>query len=990
MNDTNNIQIEETVIEEKATPKESKIIIFLQSLQNKIFAMKSKYLIFCFLVPVALMYLIYLAMEIHPFGNGSVLVLDLNGQYVYFFESLRNTVFGNGSFLYTFFRALGGEYMGMYAYYLASPLSYIVCLFPQNGILEALLAMILIKVGLCGVSFGYYLHKNSSSHNKLMIIAFSVMYSLCAYAVVHQNNIMWIDALIWLPLLTLGIEQLIKFGKYKLFVVSLALTIMSNYYIGYMVCIYTVAYFFYYLLANSPAQKNPMGIKRHTLVSFIRIAAAAIIAAAIAAFIIVAAYYSLTFGKNTFSNPSWSATAKFDILDFFTKLLPGSYDTVRPEGLPFVYCGVLAILMIPVYFVSRAVSSREKLASAALIGFFVISFILKPLDLIWHGFSAPNWLNYRYSFMLCFIMLVLAYKGLGNLSKVGEKFLFGISACLILFVAIIQKMSFETYMVTDEKLDTFRVIWLSIIVILVLLGALIALIKASKRKTRIAISSVLLGVICIEIFCSSLTCVVMFDDDVVYSSYSGYNNYLGNIRPIVNEIKEDDTSFYRMETLDHRKYNDNMALGMRGLTNSTSTLNSETIAFLGKMGYVSRSHLSKYFGGNPVNDSLLGVKYVIEKIPQSASETEKRTPLDDTSVFYNEKYEKGVYKAYENPYALSVAYGVDEDLLAFDFDSYETYFEGLNALVSAMNGNEEIAQIFVPEESTTRAMSGVESNRTSTKTTYVTKEGYEGKLTFRFVASYSGEYYFHTPSSSYKEVEISVNGSVGSDDWLGSNTRHIYPLGYFEEGEFVSIDLELTNNSMSILNNLDYVWYIDKDVFEQEFEKLASNPQLIMDEDFDEDHLKGTITTDNDEQTILTTIPYDRGWRVFVDGEEIETYKTLKALIAFDIEESGEHSIEIKYAPTIYKLGFILSVLGTLGFISLCIVEFIMKKKKLAAGITSETVNDVKWVLEDFELEQIEEPTEQEIIAEPALDSVDAEETEKKDNEDNEDNQGEA
>ena len=135
----------------------------------------------------------------------------------------------------------------------------------------------------------------------------------------------------------------------------------------------------------------------------------------------------------------------------------------------------------------------------------------------------------------------LAYKGLGNLSKVGEKFLFGISACLILFVAIIQKMSFETYMVTDEKLDTFRVIWFSIIVILVLLGALIALIKASKRKTRIAISSVLLGVICIEIFCSSLTCVVMFDDDVVYSSYSGYNNYLGNIRPIVNEIKEDDT-----------------------------------------------------------------------------------------------------------------------------------------------------------------------------------------------------------------------------------------------------------------------------------------------------------------------------------------------------------------------------------------------------------------------------------------------------------------
>ena len=82
-----------------------------------------RYLGFAFLIPVILMYLLYVAMEIHPFGNGSVLVLDLNAQYVYFYEALRAWIYGDGSLLYSFGRSLGGEFMGIYAYYIASPFS---------------------------------------------------------------------------------------------------------------------------------------------------------------------------------------------------------------------------------------------------------------------------------------------------------------------------------------------------------------------------------------------------------------------------------------------------------------------------------------------------------------------------------------------------------------------------------------------------------------------------------------------------------------------------------------------------------------------------------------------------------------------------------------------------------------------------------------------------------------------------------------------------
>ena len=117
------------------------------------------YLIWTFLLPFSFMLLIYALDKVFPFGDNSVLLLDLNGQYVGFFEALRAFVYGEGSLLYSFARTLGGEMMGIYAYYLASPLSYIVALFPKAYITEALLLMFLLKTGLCGLTFGIYLHR---------------------------------------------------------------------------------------------------------------------------------------------------------------------------------------------------------------------------------------------------------------------------------------------------------------------------------------------------------------------------------------------------------------------------------------------------------------------------------------------------------------------------------------------------------------------------------------------------------------------------------------------------------------------------------------------------------------------------------------------------------------------------------------------------------------------------------------------------------------
>ena len=910
---------------------------FARRIQKRISSSQYSYLFYCFIIPVIITYLVYLAMEIHPFGDGSVLVLDLNAQYVYFFEALRDFVHGDGNLIYSFSRALGGEFVGIYAYYIASPLSYIVALFPKDRMLEALLTLFLLKSGLCGMTFGFYLHKNSKVRNKLMILIFSSMYALSAFAVVQQNNTMWIDALIWLPLLTYGIEQLVKFGKYKLFVISLALTIFSNYYIGYMVCIYTAAYFLYYLLAHKGKENNPRGESAHFLRSFIRIAIFSVIGVAIAAFLILGAYYSLTFGKNTFTNPDFTPKAKFEIFDFLTKFLPGAYDTVRPEGLPFVYCGLLTVILVPIFFLSKRFSSREKVASICFIGFFVISFGVTTLDLIWHGFQNPNWLNHRYSFMLCFFLLVLAYKGMSALRSVSEKFILGICSFIILFVAIAEKQELDTYLVSDKKaLLTFECVWLSIIAAVAFLVLLCLLKKTNHPKKRESITSVLALIVCIELFCSSLTAFVQLDGDVVFSDYSPYNSYLNNTRQIVDKVNENDPSFYRLELTEHRQINDNFALNANGLSGSTSTLNKDTVAFLKNMGYASESHWSSYKGGNPVNDSLLGIKYVVD------SRTSQSSPLYYTQYEISPKY-----IAYRNPYALSLAYGVDSSVKDFDMTAYDSHFHRLNALVGSMLGEDEPAEIFVPVDMDDLNYENCTRSITHGHSYYSKNSDAVPAITMTATTVKDGELFFYAPSDYPRITKLTVNGTSKGTYFDGESNR-IFSLGVYKAGETVTVKLTLDHDELYLMNDIDYFFHIDTEKLDECFTRLLDNPQFEINEDWKDTHLEGTVTTKSANQMILTTIPYDEGWKIYVDGEIVETYETLDALVAFDISNAGEHTLEMKYAPTAHILGAAISITALCAFIAICIIDAVLKRT-LFKNRAAKQYDDSLWALDDFE-----------------------------------------
>ncbi len=198
---------------------------------------RNRIYLIAFAIPAALTYLAYAIFGLYPFGEESVLCLDLNGQYVYYFEALRDAFWGDGSIFYNWSRNLSGEFMGIIGYYLASPFTLIVMLLPEKFMLSSLLIMQLCKVGAAGVTFNYFLQKRRNVQPYPSLL-FSTMYSMMAYMVIQLIDPMWLDGLVFLPLIMLGIEYLVDDGRRLNYIIPLALMCVANFYIGYMICIF--------------------------------------------------------------------------------------------------------------------------------------------------------------------------------------------------------------------------------------------------------------------------------------------------------------------------------------------------------------------------------------------------------------------------------------------------------------------------------------------------------------------------------------------------------------------------------------------------------------------------------------------------------------------------------------------------------------------------------------------------------------------------------
>lgn len=358
----------------------------------------------CFVLPAVTLVWVYAAEGFYPFGDKSILVSDLAQQYVEFFCALKQ-----GDVFFSWSKALGTSYIGVFSYYVSSPLSLLTLLVPNQAMPLGLMALVVLKLGLAGLSYGVF-SRGYFGRVDLCAALGAVCYGLCAYAVGYSLDIMWLDGLIWLPVILLGLERLLEGRTRWLFPAGLAVCFVSTWYISYMIGGFCLLWFFVRAYGKGLDGKKLLLRLRELLLS-------ALWALCLTAWLWLPTLLAMGNGKFSAAVMDYTGLFNFDLPRLFPQFLFGQHQYFTNTALPYVFCGTVTLFAAEGYFFLQKVPRRERVAFAALLVILLLSLWLSPLDKVWHLFKYPNWFPYRYAFLISFLLVFLAQHTLYQLKE---------------------------------------------------------------------------------------------------------------------------------------------------------------------------------------------------------------------------------------------------------------------------------------------------------------------------------------------------------------------------------------------------------------------------------------------------------------------------------------------------------------------------------------------------------------------------------------------
>ncbi len=766
--------------------------------------------ILSFLLPVAIMLAVSAKQGFYPFGDKSMLIMDMRDQYVEFFASLRYLARGDASVLYSWSCSMGGSYLGLFAYYVASPLSFLTVFFPLEQLPLAIWLLTLLKIGLCGLTFQWYARylwrreekafqegKPWLAQTVLLLIA--VSYALISYNMVYSLSLMWLDGVILLPVICLGVEKLLDGKKGIHYMLAIALLFISNYYIGYMAGIFTALYFLFRILCHWEK-----GCFKQMLLRTGHFALCTGFAFGLSAPLILPLVKEFLSGKMNGQNYLPDTRTNFALADLWKKFGNGVYDSITNSGLPAIYCGLLPLLLAVLFLILPRIPWKEKLGAVLLALLLLYSFYNTKLDIAWHAFRYPNWFPYRYAFLFSFMILYMACRSL-------------------------TAMSWKWW-----------------------------------RKGCLAAVAVILCFVCLDLKKNGDGLIAGLDQEFGYRSMEEYQAFLDKAYPMVKSIQEKDGGFYRMNQSFEFSKNDSMLLGYHGMTHYSSIHNQAVNDFSRKLGIAQAWYWNSGYGSTPLTDSLFSVKYLLEDSPVPSC----YQPLDSGNGA----------SAYQNPLCLPIAYSgriaAQPELAEGD------PFANQNLWIQSLTGIQ--APCFTPLE--------------------YSRQDTERGWSYSFVPTEGQPVYLYMRADSLGWADVYVNGNWMGNYFSNETNCNLY-LGTFGQGETVTVECVPTEakNVTGV-----YLYQLNMDHLNQAMDILADGGMEITSHRAAK--LEGRINVGEGEG-VMTSIPYDAGWKLLVDGREVKTRAYAGVWLAADVSP-GEHQICLRYQAPGFRSGILAWVIA--------------------------------------------------------------------------------
>ncbi len=851
------------------------------------------------LCAAGIMVLVFFCYDLVPFGDMTILRMDLYHQYGPLFAELYDRVTEGGSLLYSWQSGLGGNFLGNFLNYLSSPFTLLIFIFGHENITEAISVMILLKSVASACTFAYYL-KASMGRNDASIAAFGVLYAFCGYFVAYYWNVMWIDAMYLFPLVILGIENIIRHGKPGLYCVSLALCFITNYYMAYMVCIFAVLYFltFYYSKYALTEKFHPIaeGEPKPSIVKRLKnsvffcagwqFAFYSVLAVSLCCVLLFPLIEVLSSSSATSGSAPESLQKYFSVFDFLANHFAATEPTIRSSGtdvLPNVYCGILTLILVPLYLFCKTIPAREKAAHICLLGILYLSFDLNVLNFFWHGLHFPNDLPYRFSFMYSFILLRMAYRAFTQLKAFSMRQILAAGVALVVFIIFVEEL-------TSKNVDD-----ISLLLSLVFAVGYVVILHIFKNKKYAA------SAVSVLLLCTVLSEVALADTNK-YSMNQSKTNYTSdyqNFRALKTQLDEYDGGFYRMELTNLRTRMDPSWYNYNGVSVFSSMAYEKTANLQSDVGLFS-NYINSYTYNlqTPVYNAMFGLKYIVDNDNNNMS-----------TQFYRRLFSTDGFVAYENLYDLPVAFACNSAVASWDagattdpFAAQENWFAaatGIPSVFERLNVDyisyNNIAEFFEGE---------VESGSVS----YQKLDANAGaSFTMEFSPQTTGNVYVYIQSDEAETVTFSSNLFSKS---VTPSDGYILDLGTHNAGETIYVDVALKSTAQNGTMEF-YAYTIDTAAFETGYEMLADGGLTI--DTYSDTYLHGTLTAGEDE-IVYTSIPYDENWQIYVDGQPIyseDIFAISEGLLGFRIG-AGEHEITLRYVSAGFYTGAIFTCIAIL------------------------------------------------------------------------------
>ena len=804
-------------------------------------------------------------------GGENYLLADMASQYNSLYNYIHNVLVGKDSIFFSFSKGLGGNMASTVGYYLCSPFNILYMFISKLHTPFMTFIIMLMKFGLCSLFMNIFLsYKYKDRYSNLI---FAVSYALMGFTTVYYFNNMWLDVIYMTPLVMLGINKLID-GKINLYVISLALAIMFNFYMAYMLCIFVVIYFLYELFCKYKFRE--FNKYKKIVLSFVL---CSLLAGLISAVILIPSVLNLSHVMRfsidkTLLNVNFKQIYKMFLNTVFSKTYIGTHNTTSVLGRnrPVIYVSLFSFALMFLYFFNRKIRRKEKILSLIVVLFLVASFVIPHLQLLFQAFSFPNGYIDRFSYFYIFMVIYLASKCFYSDGKIRT----------IWFILL-----FIVYVVISNYVKKIYLVFLSESDINISIAFVFAYLMLYYLYTRIkfkrTITIIILLTVLLELTFNYVDTLVTVKSLKVVNSYSNFFN------EACNNLNSIDDKFYRMDGNYYYSYLDSNTCETHGLTTALSTNDGDLYRFFHKNGgSLTYTTVIYDFNKLPIFDSLLGIKYINSK-----------DELEDTYYKYKDKfvitkynsfkkiYEKKYIYLYENPYVLSLGYLIDNNNeKIYNSGRKDNSFENINRFVKALSGiNEDVLKPFDKK--------------------YLDDGSYEFKINSDTKFLYlTVDYDVSINWSVYDTVYINDEYVVSLDS---ENVGNVKIENKYKDSV---IKLRLDNSQIKSKDKAN-LYYLDENVFNKVISKLRKNQ--MTDIKVNGNKISGKINS-NEDSTLFLSIPYDKGFRIYVDGKRTSYKKVAGDFIGVKIKK-GKHNIILKYYSPGFFSGLVVSFISIIGLV---------------------------------------------------------------------------